>query len=90
MTFQLELFYFVFNILNFSVFFIFQFQGRFLGATEIGRLRAGYHALLSRLRPDAVAVVDAFDFSDRELRWSALGRRDGFFFLNFTEKYLIF
>ena len=33
--------------------------------------------LLSSLRPDAVALVDAWDFHDRQLGPSTLGRADG-------------
>ncbi|KAI6223609.1 Acyl-CoA oxidase dehydrogenase and Acyl-CoA oxidase domain containing protein [Aphelenchoides fujianensis] len=38
--------------------------------------RSGVYELLARLRPNAVGIVDSFDFSDRELH-SVLGRRDG-------------
>ena len=38
--------------------------------------RRGVYALLAAVRPDAVALVDAFGFEDYLLN-SALGRRDG-------------
>ncbi|KAI6213949.1 Acyl-coenzyme A oxidase [Aphelenchoides besseyi] len=38
--------------------------------------RLGIYELMARLRPNAVGIVDSFDFSDRELH-SVLGRRDG-------------
>jgi hypothetical protein len=38
--------------------------------------RRGVYALLAAIRPDAVALVDAFGFEDYLLN-SALGRRDG-------------
>ncbi|KAI6190611.1 Acyl-CoA oxidase dehydrogenase and Acyl-CoA oxidase domain containing protein [Aphelenchoides bicaudatus] len=40
------------------------------------QVRLGIFELLVRLRLNAVGIVDAFDFSDRELH-SVLGRRDG-------------
>ncbi|VDN38652.1 unnamed protein product [Gongylonema pulchrum] len=36
----------------------------------------GVYEIMECLRPEAVALVDSFDFSDRELH-SVLGRRDG-------------
>ena len=38
--------------------------------------RRGVYALLAQVRPDAVALVDAFGFDDYLLN-SALGRKDG-------------
>ena len=43
---------------------------------EMQRCNEAVAELLRELRPDAVALVDAFDFPDRVLN-SALGRRDG-------------
>jgi acyl-CoA oxidase len=43
---------------------------------QIENVRAGIYTLLARLRPNAVALVDSLDYSDRELH-SVLGRRDG-------------
>ena len=39
-------------------------------------MRTSICTLLARLRPNAVGIVDALDFSDRELH-SVLGKRDG-------------
>lgn len=36
----------------------------------------GVYEIMECLRPEAVAIADSFDFSDRELH-SVLGRRDG-------------
>ncbi|XP_053613248.1 probable peroxisomal acyl-coenzyme A oxidase 1 [Plodia interpunctella] len=43
---------------------------------DIERLQRCYEELLARLRPDAVALVDGFDFRD-EILHSALGSYDG-------------
>ncbi len=43
---------------------------------QAGALRRRHRALLAALRPDAVALVDSFGFTDYELN-SALGREDG-------------
>lgn len=48
----------------------------FLSPDELYRIRHSVYVLLSRIRPNAIALVDSLDFSDRELR-SVLGRRDG-------------
>jgi acyl-CoA oxidase len=47
-----------------------------LTATEAGFAEDAAAALCEQLRPDAVALTDAFDFPDRILN-SALGRKDG-------------
>jgi hypothetical protein len=47
-----------------------------LSAAQAGAARACAEALLVALRPDAVALVDAFGIGDRKLN-SALGRADG-------------
>lgn len=39
-------------------------------------VRERLYEIMARLRPNAVAIVDSLDFSDRELN-SVLGRRDG-------------
>lgn len=39
-------------------------------------VRSTYHALLSKVRPEAVALVDGFAFDDYYLN-SVLGRKDG-------------
>lgn len=43
---------------------------------QVPLVRSMLASELQRLRPDAVALVDAWHFSDYELN-SALGRRDG-------------
>ncbi|CAG9533626.1 unnamed protein product [Cercopithifilaria johnstoni] len=43
---------------------------------QMKNVKCGIYEILGKLRPDAVAIVDSFDFSDRELH-SVLGRRDG-------------
>lgn len=43
---------------------------------QIESVRSGIYVLLTRLRPNAVALADSLDYSDRELH-SVLGRRDG-------------
>jgi hypothetical protein len=48
----------------------------YLSEAQVGLVRTGVRSLLAALRPDAVALVDAFNFSDHELN-SALGRYDG-------------
>lgn len=47
-----------------------------LDRVQAGWVRAGVRALLGAVEGDAVALVDAFDLADRELK-SALGRFDG-------------
>mmetsp|Transcript_92252 Transcript_92252/g.280401 ORF Transcript_92252/g.280401 Transcript_92252/m.280401 type:complete len:169 (+) Transcript_92252:3-509(+) len=47
-----------------------------LEAAEVDAVDAAVSALCARLRPNAVALTDAFDFSDTVLN-SALGRHDG-------------
>ena len=45
-------------------------------ADEASFAEEGVHALCEELRPDVIALTDAFDFPDRVLN-SALGRADG-------------
>lgn len=47
-----------------------------MNAAEAKEARAEVLALLKEVRPDAVALTDAFDWSDAELK-SVLGRKDG-------------
>ncbi|CAH1773979.1 unnamed protein product [Owenia fusiformis] len=51
-------------------------QGEHLSAKQISDVRAKMLDLLAVIRPDAVSLVDAFDFHDR-LLGSVLGRYDG-------------
>ncbi|CAH1248086.1 ACOX1 [Branchiostoma lanceolatum] len=48
----------------------------YLTGTDIRQARRHINALMAKLRPDAVALVDAFDFPDGILN-SVLGRYDG-------------
>ncbi|MCP9257787.1 Acyl-coenzyme A oxidase [Dirofilaria immitis] len=48
----------------------------YMSDEQIKNVKCGIYEILGNLRPDAVAIVDSFDFSDRELH-SVLGRRDG-------------
>ena len=43
---------------------------------DIDRLRTNLYELYARLRPDAVAIVDSFEFTDQYLK-SAIGTYDG-------------
>ncbi|CAJ0583031.1 unnamed protein product, partial [Mesorhabditis spiculigera] len=48
---------------------------------QLDAVRDGIYVLLEKLRPNALALVDSFDLSDRELH-SVLGRRDGHVYEN--------
>jgi acyl-CoA oxidase len=48
----------------------------YLNQAQIGMLRFKVRQLLEQIRPDAIPLVDSFNFSDFELN-SALGRYDG-------------
>jgi hypothetical protein len=48
------------------------FKNEYYTDKQARQVRQGIFELLARLRPNAVAIVDAFDFSDRELH-SVLG-----------------
>uniref|UniRef100_A0A0R3RU48 Acyl-coenzyme A oxidase n=1 Tax=Elaeophora elaphi TaxID=1147741 RepID=A0A0R3RU48_9BILA len=48
----------------------------YMSDEQIKNVKCGIYEILGNLRPEAVAIVDSFDFSDRELH-SVLGRRDG-------------
>lgn len=48
----------------------------YMSDEQMKNVKCGIYEILGNLRPDAVAIVDSFDFSDRELH-SVLGRRDG-------------
>eukprot|EP01103_Thecamoeba_quadrilineata_P014714 TRINITY_DN4453_c0_g1_i1.p1 TRINITY_DN4453_c0_g1~~TRINITY_DN4453_c0_g1_i1.p1 ORF type:complete len:674 (-),score=132.20 TRINITY_DN4453_c0_g1_i1:50-2071(-) len=49
----------------------------FVTGEQIQLIRTQVRKLLVDIRPDAVNLVDAFDFSDEDLRQSVLGRKDG-------------
>lgn len=51
-------------------------EGGYLSPAQISFIRAKVRQLLDQVRPDAIPLVDAFNFSDYELN-SALGRYDG-------------
>ncbi|CAD5229275.1 unnamed protein product [Bursaphelenchus okinawaensis] len=51
-------------------------RNQYYSQSQADQVKMSIETLLERLRPEAVAIVDAFDFSDRELH-SVLGRRDG-------------
>lgn len=50
--------------------------GTWLSPSQVATVREAVRSLLALIRPDAVALVDAFEFPDNVLS-SALGRRDG-------------
>jgi len=65
----------------FALYYIEESLGEFtedgyLSQSQIAMLRQKIRQLLDQLRPDAVSLVDSFNFSDYELH-SALGRYDG-------------
>lgn len=51
-------------------------QSGIINTNQLDLLRQHEFTLLARLRPNAVALVDAFDWRDETL-CSALGRHDG-------------
>uniref|UniRef100_A0AAF5Q4K8 Acyl-coenzyme A oxidase n=2 Tax=Wuchereria bancrofti TaxID=6293 RepID=A0AAF5Q4K8_WUCBA len=51
-------------------------MANYMSDEQMRSVKCGIYEILGNLRPDAVAIVDSFDFSDRELH-SVLGRRDG-------------
>lgn len=58
------------------IFFLFPFQDGYISSEQAVLLQSQLLTLLAELRPNAVALVDAFDFPDAVLD-SALGRWDG-------------
>jgi len=44
--------------------------------SDLSKLQTRLETALTKLRPDAVAIVDGFDFSDRQLN-STIGSFDG-------------
>ncbi|TKR88698.1 hypothetical protein L596_012902 [Steinernema carpocapsae] len=53
----------------------------FMSGTQFAHAQKQVYMLLEKLRPNAVSLVDSFDFDDRELH-SVLGRRDGHVYEN--------
>ncbi|PAV72785.1 hypothetical protein WR25_15292 [Diploscapter pachys] len=51
-------------------------RGGFMSEAQLDELKGGFYTLLERLRRNAVAIVDSWDFDDKELH-SVLGKRDG-------------
>lgn len=51
-------------------------KGGFMSESQAEGIREGIYRCLERLRPNAVSLVDSWDFDDAELH-SVLGRRDG-------------
>ena len=51
-------------------------QEGFLSGQQMEMVRLKMFDCLARIRPNAVSIVDSFDFTDRELK-SVLGRKDG-------------
>ena len=56
----------------------------FLSGQQLEIVRLKMFESLARLRPNAVAIVDSFEFTDRELK-SVLGRWDGNVYENLLE-----
>ncbi|PIO59648.1 Acyl-CoA oxidase [Teladorsagia circumcincta] len=51
-------------------------KGGYMMESQAEGIRDGIYRYLERLRPNAVSLVDSWDFDDAELH-SVLGRRDG-------------
>eukprot|EP01007_Sphenomonas_quadrangularis_P003912 NODE_875_length_1117_cov_145.582397_g713_i0.p1 GENE.NODE_875_length_1117_cov_145.582397_g713_i0~~NODE_875_length_1117_cov_145.582397_g713_i0.p1 ORF type:complete len:343 (-),score=106.77 NODE_875_length_1117_cov_145.582397_g713_i0:88-1089(-) len=49
----------------------------YFSAQQLSSIDATLDSLAAELRPDAVALVDAFGYTDRDLRGSCIGRNDG-------------
>ncbi|VDP21223.1 unnamed protein product [Heligmosomoides polygyrus] len=56
-------------------------QDGYLTGHQLDFMKEDMYRLLAKLRPNAVSLVDAWDYSDHELR-SVLGRRDGHVYEN--------
>lgn len=59
-------------------------QAGLLKGSQVLQISARIKELLSQLRPNAVALVDSFDFNDKSLN-SVLGRYDGNVYENLFE-----
>uniref|UniRef100_A0A0M3IWA5 ACOX domain-containing protein n=1 Tax=Ascaris lumbricoides TaxID=6252 RepID=A0A0M3IWA5_ASCLU len=55
-----------------------------LDGQQVAYLRSIFYRMMDNMRPNVVALVDAFDINDRELN-SVLGRRDGKVYENLLE-----
>nr|5K3I_A Chain A, Acyl-coenzyme A oxidase [Caenorhabditis elegans]5K3I_B Chain B, Acyl-coenzyme A oxidase [Caenorhabditis elegans]5K3I_C Chain C, Acyl-coenzyme A oxidase [Caenorhabditis elegans]5K3I_D Chain D, Acyl-coenzyme A oxidase [Caenorhabditis elegans]5K3I_E Chain E, Acyl-coenzyme A oxidase [Caenorhabditis elegans]5K3I_F Chain F, Acyl-coenzyme A oxidase [Caenorhabditis elegans]5K3I_G Chain G, Acyl-coenzyme A oxidase [Caenorhabditis elegans]5K3I_H Chain H, Acyl-coenzyme A oxidase [Caenorhabdi len=53
----------------------------FMSSTQLDYVRDQLYFYLQKIRPNAVSLLDSWEFSDRELR-SVLGRRDGHVYEN--------
>ncbi|PIC38930.1 hypothetical protein B9Z55_010785 [Caenorhabditis nigoni] len=53
----------------------------YLSESQVQEIRHQIYDCMRKIRPNAVSIVDSFDFCDRELR-SVLGRRDGHVYEN--------
>ncbi|ETN81731.1 hypothetical protein RB195_007443 [Necator americanus] len=53
----------------------------YLSSQQLDYMKEDMYRLLKKLRPNAVSLVDSWDYSDRELR-SVLGRKDGHVYEN--------
>lgn len=60
------------------------FQDGYLSGQQVAYLRSIFYRMMDNMRPNVVALVDAFDINDRELN-SVLGRRDGKVYENLLE-----
>lgn len=63
---------------------LFSLQAALLSVPQVLQISVRVKELLSQLRPNAVALVDAFDIHDKKLN-SVLGRYDGNVYENMFE-----
>lgn len=63
---------------------MFVFQAGLLNVPQVMQISPRIKELLAQLRPNAVALVDAFDLHDRQMN-SVLGRYDGNVYENMFE-----
>ncbi|CAD6189218.1 unnamed protein product [Caenorhabditis auriculariae] len=52
------------------------YENGYMREDQMNEIREGVYKCLHRIRPNAVSLVDSWDYDDRELK-SVLGRRDG-------------
>ena len=62
----------------------FRLQNGYLSSYQYELIVSRFYRTLDTIRPNAIGLVDAFDFRDRELR-SALGRYDGNVYANLLD-----